>query len=652
MDTKAFQIMVLFFERGIVSNQFYQPAMNHRSVDSSHYYSERIVNGDIIPPLADSMMFPTDVNDFTSQSPISLFAHEIGIPAPDEVVDDMCLYHSNCKLKARYDRLGLSEADVVARGDTFAESILRDRVSRPLSGKTFKRLLEFFGFEWKLHESAKRNETGDTEDTVTLDYQVGFWKKFKDVDLSTATGFQKFLADFRFDKIFKYDSSSHVMTEAMRFGALARALVPFRFGTPEGNHRTNMFGYYLTGYFEPDNTAPLKKISWADFTGLKEVSQRASRWKKLQLWQNHKIALLDADPTEEKMEFAGELTKLKLMGENQTSGAELHIGTSFATMMEKLCDELELQKIEKSKPLIRTTFANSYLAGSTLKKADCGIQKNLIAITRVLDWSIEDKADFKRYVQKEGHLIDSNGIARKLVWDDHKVVSLKAAESMNTVAKAASYSTGAIPRNFAVVCELVRLAATSASAPVVLSRFFASPTPSVQQVPDITKSSSHFRTIQWVRYHIFPTFANIAKRVDDRLLIEMALVKALRDQGRPDLKKRLSVDDLSAPLEPNFLDLDDSPRQIDGEAQEMVKGIHSGAGAEHLAKIKSPNATITLTALKLVSAWIHPVMSFTISSGILLDIIQTINELGFSPWFDETTPETAGTNMYLRNYLT
>ena len=647
-------MMVLFFERGMVSNQFYQPAMNHRSVDPSHYYSERVVNGDVIPPLSDSMMFPTAVNDFTAQTPISLFAHEIGVPETDEVVQDICLYHSNCKMKARYDRLGLSEADITARGELFAEGILRDRVARPLSGKTFKRLLEFFGFEWKLHAEGTvsvddlPNDSANNEDDPSLAHQKAFWKKLENIYLSTRMGFKKFLTDFRFDKIFMYKEGKPVWTEAMRFGALARALVPFRFGTPEGNHRTNMFGYYLTGYFEPDNTAPLKKVSWADFTGLETKEQRTARWKQLQLWQNHKIALMDPDPCEGRLEFHKALEKLKLMGETQTTGAELHIGTSFATMMEKLCNEVEKKKLDEDDPVIAPTFENSFKAGQ-LSKRCCSAQMNLITITAVLASQIHAKPDFKRYVQKDGFVTDQTG-SRKVVWEDHSEASLKASEGMNLVVKAVNYSSGEIPRNFAVVCELMRLAAVSSSAPSDLCRFFASPTPSIKQVPDITKSLSHFRTLQWARYHIFPMYFNVAKRIEERLLIEQALVKAMRNQNRPDLKERLSVGDLSRPLNPEVLDLDDSPKQVDGETVEMVKGIHAGDGAEHLTKIRSSKSAIGLESLKLKSSWIHAVMIFSLRTGVLLDIVQTINEFGFSPGFDPSAPDD--TNVYLRNYLT
>ena len=77
-----------FLEIGEKSGHFYQPDVNHRSLDPKVLYNtSRDKNGGEVPPMLKSLLRPGVGDDFTTQTPMSLFMYELSKSSDSNLTD-------------------------------------------------------------------------------------------------------------------------------------------------------------------------------------------------------------------------------------------------------------------------------------------------------------------------------------------------------------------------------------------------------------------------------------------------------------------------------------------------------------------------------------------------------------------------------------
>jgi len=274
---KMIQVVSLLVEYGMQTRAPFQPDINHREiyVHNFHYEHRDIVTNEIQPPMLVSLVRCKNTELFTEVSPVSLWAYE----TKESTVEGEGLPIKSgfaCSLKA----------DGEARS-----IILENRRCVLVSGKAFKQLLKFFGYQW---QDANGTEHSDT-DQVGLDDLLAFLAIFRDMegDFASNTGFEKFIKQYKLDPFFVVDKTKCITSNIRIFGMMMRSLTPFRVGSNEGQHRLILTGAFLQGLFHISPDVPISPCSISQWNNLKKQfpdSSSMDLWKQCQIF-NHDLRL-------------------------------------------------------------------------------------------------------------------------------------------------------------------------------------------------------------------------------------------------------------------------------------------------------------------------------------------------------------------------
>lgn len=236
-----------FLEVGNISGHCYQPNVNHRSFDPKVLYNcSKDKNGADVPPLLKSLLNPRPEDNFTLQTPFSIFMYEM-----NEVVDDnhadidsatMIRTILPCKIKNHPTQKGR----------------LKDRFAGPVGMRSFKLLLRLFDLYLPGSNGSEISDINDdgTPRAVTPLEWTSFFAAISDIDTKTHTGFKEFLTRHSVPG-FKVDETLSMPQLRLLFNRFVRSITGIRASAFDCQHRLYTMAWVAFGYFTPSNKAPL-----------------------------------------------------------------------------------------------------------------------------------------------------------------------------------------------------------------------------------------------------------------------------------------------------------------------------------------------------------------------------------------------------------
>jgi len=218
-------------------------------------------------------------DDFTGITDVSLWFYEITNSTNEDL--GLPLKSSfDCKMQSENKHLPMH---------------LENRRCVNLTGKAFKKLLLFFGYEWRYSDS---DTVKSDDDPVEITDLVSFLNIFNSEQLKTGfssnEGLQTFVKHFQLEFYFKVNMNECITTNTRRFGQMMRCLTNVRIGCFEGQHRLILLGSFLQGLFGVNNEVPLIPQSIAKWKGpmhgLPDIIGRQSSqtlFENCQLFKGH-----------------------------------------------------------------------------------------------------------------------------------------------------------------------------------------------------------------------------------------------------------------------------------------------------------------------------------------------------------------------------
>ena len=658
LETKALAVMCLFCERGWVTGHFYQPRMNHRDLDPTNYYSSRFEGRVFIPAIETSMLQSDEVKDFTGVTPMMFFPHEIVETPTGREASEAVLFRTTCNIDVNLSEEHLeirkrrasteqptdeeaASVGAVEPGDSmkaaveaeleetgaedimFGRGSLLNRHGSTVTGKTFKRMLELFGYKWVHYVDSKAGgepvemEYKDTDAPGLPDF-LSLWTLFDDVEFGTAASFRTtFIEHFRLEQIYLPRNTVRLPEQYNDLGQFFRALAPYREGVPDGQHRVTLFCYFMTSFFHPDAQAPLEQQTFEEYIEKPRLMPPAmsKKWQALQLFNNLrvKLAVVPLPARRKSMSFERQLTKLSLTGAKRQEGALFNIKTGFPQMLASLIETVQQKQILK--PL---TFDNFWALG----QKDGQVVANLEALFISVVEQIDHRTDFQGIVQKLKTTGENSGKSGNWNTTDREQC-LKAASRYDCIARvhAKRFRGDTDTLRWALVMEFMRLGATDPAVLSDVSKLYTAHNPVYLQFPAnvTTASASHFRTLDWALYHIMPTLHRISDRVTERISIEQALVQSMR---------RKSMNWVKADIRN---EANTGPRGGKLRLEDMIE--KAGTDDVYIRQIPNKLFKVGPSAFgsSVKSNSLSKFVRFHINQNLLRNVVWTLNYYGFSP---------------------
>lgn len=238
----SFVIVGLMFEYGAKSGQFFQPKVNHRRMDLTFLYEQRVGQDGIVKkPILNSMLNPQMEDCFGRGNPITLSFYEY------EKISDASVTNRDAGAVCTF-------WDCAFGTKSKATGSMRDVRAKNVTGTEFARLLELFNIKW-VDENNEEVSVADGVQVTAKDW-ASFFGMFEDCDFKTRKGLLNFVERYRL-RGFQVQQDLTV-TQNLRLMALwIRSWQNIRPMVGDGKHRSMAMATFLHGFFEPKPTAPI-----------------------------------------------------------------------------------------------------------------------------------------------------------------------------------------------------------------------------------------------------------------------------------------------------------------------------------------------------------------------------------------------------------
>ncbi len=232
-------IPALLTERGIFSNQIYRADINHRNID--YFVLNNVHNKG--RAIKDSFCNPTAEEQFDMSAPIIL---------PHAIVPTSAETPLRMMMKAQ-------KLSKLPNHNTSLKGFIDGKMIAKIDKEQFKRLLAIFGISFVNADRSACEEEPSTQDLVKFLSQVKVPPLYDN-------GFKRFLEEYKFEKLFKYDSTVDEVININRFGWFLRSLTNIRFSPCEGQHRWWCFSSMIQGLPHAKSELPLERVPLNAFT--------------------------------------------------------------------------------------------------------------------------------------------------------------------------------------------------------------------------------------------------------------------------------------------------------------------------------------------------------------------------------------------------
>ena len=237
---KCFATATMFCERGIFSEHLYQPSVNHRQLNLGSYVTSTPVHNESdIPPLLNSMIYPTPSATFSGAFPMRLFGYEVV-----EAEGERDLISASPMTYRGKTVTGPPPSKVLDKdGKIFLENgYAKDSQANFLTVEGFERTLRVFNLN--------RNVLYEASPTVHAHELASFLVELGRVPMGTIDGLNEFVKAFKLDRFYSLTTEALPEQQKKLFAAI-RMLCPLRFAAYDGRHRYALCCYFATGRFFP-----------------------------------------------------------------------------------------------------------------------------------------------------------------------------------------------------------------------------------------------------------------------------------------------------------------------------------------------------------------------------------------------------------------
>lgn len=614
INTASFQIkglavLSLFHERGLVTGQAYQPAMNHRKLDFTTLSSvTKKDDGTLQDPLLQSLTLPKIPADkFDNIAPICLFFYDLeddrhqsdvvhnrdSLKTHNSVLIDRDLLEKNV-LKARALKKGFLVSSKLLPG------YIRGKKAKPLSMKTFRRVCRIFGY---IVVDGTGKELKDA-DKVQLAHLIAFANLFATTDVSTPDGFKKFIGDFHLDDFFEYVDSKGITGNARSLSEVLRGLAKMRAGAFEGQHRWVALAQVFAGYFEPTNAAPLPRDV------VFEEAYPLSSWSDIQLFS--KLLVNIGEPKNKETEFLGVLEILHDYGKVVTDASKRQVQTGWPQVMEAMGDTFE----SAFGTIVPLKYDNYWASDQSWT--------HLLANQRVAWTAI---------VRYFNHHPAANEMARgSIMGKDRETYFDRMGDRFvnfrSITHKIPPKASPGFAENFAVSMEMLRYACHDRDTFTNLMRVFTLNKPECRQRFEIMEYASRFRDINWLKKTVMTSSLTISEVYNKRMVVESYVIYQLRHQ-------KLNEEVLARIRTLDFTDID-------------TNKLFPKLPASAVTKRQPLWSNLMGNSQDVKLKWEHAV-----SLTLFNDAIETILKRGHNPDFERRKPKNywRHRSLVLQNYL-
>ena len=612
-------VIALFVERGHVTGHCYQPAVNHRDLQFDFILNDYEKDGIKQRALQMCLVKPEQNEAFDIGSPINWYFYEV---AND---DDGTSLRSHGHL--------LPPA-IAASGDSILSpsyGVVRGRTGRLLSGSTFKRMLNLFGYQWFDTEGNEHDGTHPP----SLYELAKFLELFKDYELRDATTIKKFIKDFGLMNVYSYDGSISAGRNARYLGQAIRTLCPLRSCVFEGQHRAYYMTLFSTGFYRASEDMFLDHNAEFDDVWNSKWYGENQMWKAMTIrvgipCDNSKVTkailknrtLCDRELAIMEVrnwEKAIEAFHAYGIHVNLTSAKGVHY--DWSSFIVELVNTAQQRKNSLAKHKKWGDTIEEYDFSSFFAKGTKFPTPRLTAFYEELCAVFEKQEEYKAIAKGQSD------------WD-----ALVKSGKGSFVNKGQPLSSDHKSLNFATFCTLLKYLCLESSKIGKLLVLAKPPIPRVPQRSSVWADYKHqFHSIDWMRHYLYNPLLELSKDIWIRLSIEKYIIAVLRSQ--------LPLKQYRACL--SSYDFSDIPHVRSFDPKLFASQLKSKRGTKAAkAKENEVDASSIYKKGTNITNRIH----YAIMQSILVDILDCLQRFGYDPdLFPDNAHPTK--SLYLRSYL-
>lgn len=499
----------------------------------------------------------------------------------------MCVYFHGVEESKNFDNVKLRSPMQLNFAQSMKYSYARNRALRGLSGKDFIRLCNFFGYRWVDSAGNPRPES----DVPTFEDLMSICSLFLSYEFGTHEGFAKFYEDFGFDTVFSYEESEPVWKIHEMFGVLLRSLVPVRMVPFDGQHRILLMMLFMTGYLLPSTDVPLQQIDWA------QSKFNEMEYSALQCFSElvFIIGIPMQDVRQDIMATAPKTIQTKLFdAANLLTEAAFH--EQDVTWFELFQKWLE-GAFGENNGFRNLTFQNYWCRDN---QDHASVRANGELLWNALVELLDGQPRFNTVLW--GKIVTEE---KKMQMKEALEESLKRPESMSKNTTMLVYTRE--------LAELFRCAVESKEGRVALTSFFSASKPChFQRTKNVSDNLALIQNGAWLRRYVFQVSEKVLEHAFIRFQLERHLITLLRQGSAADTHLVEGMEKLQ--WDPKEIDKWPTQAQFEDSAISV-------AGVKKIVKNDSKAGTVE-------KMFTHGFMS-----GIVVDILRTIQTYGFDPDF-------------------
>ena len=487
----------LFWEKGPVSHQIYQPSINNRTINWEAVTTEKKNDRSLTNVLANR-------STSTIVSPFAFEPYSIHTLTPAD------------KKEGNLPKVSAFGELLANQHKNYSTPYLDDTYAADVVYEEFQVLAALFNFEV--------NE-GDYENDK-LQCFFSFFVQLSDAaeNIHMLEGFIKFIEKFQlhikleWPDDWKTGLTDENLPEALReFGFAFRTLTNIRLAVFDGQHRCHVISHLINGIYDfSGNTEP-------DFqTTIEESDLEANSWSDMSVF-NHTASVVFGFPAQVKVGTNGEYLHDFLMPSYENKATLEQYGANINSGQNKSLDLSPFRKLmnEAMKVIERTgDFSMGYedLFHAPFKgfnKCTEFMEGMAIIILNTLKSNGVMKDFASEYIKMNSKF--------KIVNMEKLVEHVKNAEQLLPAPKQ-------IAKDLEAMMNLIKLALVGNPVTIkMVNRLFDCNTPMTIQVP--THYNDHFNKAPWIRAVFVEPLRRISLYVKKRIIFEMVILRALHQAG-------------------------------------------------------------------------------------------------------------------------
>ena len=588
MPTKGFSLISMLFERGTFSGQLYQPPVNNRVLDIDQILNDQMKDGKFQRAVYKAQINPENDELFTAATPLSLFMYEV-VDANEDAVSNM---RSMVKFATSNEN---------GRGVNLHSYIMNKRAVS-VSGVQFKRLLELFGHRWVDEKGTVREDNAFPEAHDV----AGFCALFKNSNVMSKEGFEKFLQDFKLKELFDDDGMLSHPARLCLFSKWIRSIVGVRFAGFDSQHRIFTMAMAVEGHLMPSDKPNIKKYS-------KPMCILPKDWENMQVWTQLNLSIGKPLVMSEKKEVGWEegLKVMQVYGELMNMNAEKLVATNPKYYVEELLKEMDRACGQVGGPPLELFGFSQYWSAS-----------------KESAWKIVQKPFLDHLVKFFLEKVDKrneNGVFAGEANETYMKARVKVEKTFGASPDWMAGRQDEMPRQFGSFLQVIKFCAMSGVHRASVMRLWGNRESERQLNSD---QKVRVKSLDWIKLFVLDPLQCIGKLVMQKVMVERAFIKFFRSkQCTDEFKTKLSE------------------RTFIGLKMPGLEGLLAEAQQDNPGKVKT--SSLGPYKSKETGSMFHKKVVFAILHALFFDIVDTINKYGHNPALEPDATK----NKLLRDYL-